>query len=55
MKNDRETVMRSTHLSFSGRLVADRIMKDNGVSIEQLCNLIGQLEDRIEGLERTYD
>lgn len=51
MKTDRETVMDSRHLTDSGRLVADRIMRDNGVSIEELCNIIGRLEDRIEELE----
>jgi len=36
-------------------MVADRIMRDGGVSIEELCNIIGRLEDRIDELEFNHD
>lgn len=55
MKTDRETVLSSRHLTGSGWMVADRIMRDGGVSIEELCNIIGRLEDRIDELEFNHD
>ena len=55
MKTDREVVTGSRYLTSSGRMIADRIMRDHGVSIEELCNIIGRLEDRIDELESSHD
>ena len=53
MKTNKETVLSSTLLSPLGRIMAERLMGENGVSIERLLNFLGELETDIQSVGDT--
>lgn len=50
MKTDKEIVLNSTLLSPLGRVMANRLMTESGVSIEKLLNLLGELETDVQSV-----
>lgn len=52
MKTNKEMVLASDALSSDGQMIAESLMKENGLSIEGLFNLLGQLQADIEMIER---
>ncbi len=56
MKTNKETVLSSTLLSPLGRIMAERLMGENGVSIERLLNFLGELETDIQSVsDKAFD
>ena len=52
MKISKEAIITSEALSSEGRVMANHLMKENGMSIERLFNLLAELQSNIERLER---
>jgi hypothetical protein len=56
MKTNKETMLSSTSLSPVGRIMAERLMGENGVSIEKLLNFLGELETDIQSVgDKAFD
>jgi isocitrate dehydrogenase len=55
MKTNKETVLASDELSPEGRMMAKCLMKQNGLSIERLFNLLGDFQSDIIKLQRQLD
>jgi hypothetical protein len=56
MKTNRETMLSSTSLSPVGRIMAERLMGENGLSIEKLLNFLGELETDIQSVgDKAFD
>jgi hypothetical protein len=56
MKTNKETVLSSTLLSPLGRVMAERLMEENGVSIEKLLNFLGELEADVQSVgDKAFD
>jgi hypothetical protein len=56
MKTNKETMLSSTLLSPVGRIMAERLMGENGVSIEKLLNFLGELETDIQSVgDKAFD
>jgi len=56
MKTNKETVLSSTLLSPVGRIMAERLMGENGVSIERLLNFLGELEADVQSVgDKAFD
>ena len=52
MKTNKETVLASDALSPDGRMMAKCLMEQDGVSIERLFNLLGQMQSDIVEIQR---
>ena len=56
MKTNKETVLSSTLLSPLGRVMAERLMGENGMSIEKLLNFLGELEADVQNVgDKAFD
>ena len=56
MKTNKETVLNSTLLSPLGRVMADRLMTESGMSIEKLLNFLGELEADVQSVsDKAFD
>ena len=56
MKTNKETVLSSTLLSPLGRVMAERLMGENGMSIEKLLNFLGELEADVQSVgDKAFD
>ena len=56
MKTNKETVLSSTLLSPLGRVIAERLMGENGMSIEKLLNFLGELEADVQSVgDKAFD
>lgn len=55
MTTHKETVLASDELSLDGRMMAKCLMKENGLSIERLFNLLGQFQSEIIELQRELE
>lgn len=53
MKTNKEAVLASKTLTSDGRMMAKCLMKEDGVSIEGLFNLLGQLQSDVIELQRS--
>jgi hypothetical protein len=51
MKTNKETVLASNILSPDGRMMAECLMEKDGVSIERLFNLLGQIQSDVVELQ----
>ena len=52
MKSNKEKILTSDALSLDGRMMAMRLMKEDGLSIEKLFNILGQLQSDVIELRR---
>lgn len=52
MKTNKEAVLASKTLTSDGRMMAKCLMQEDGVSIEGLFNLLGQLQSDVLELQR---
>lgn len=56
MKTNKETVLSSTLLSPLGGIMAERLMGENGMSIEKLLNFLGELEADVQSVgDKAFD
>jgi len=56
MKTNKETMLSPTSLSPVGRIMAERLMGENGLSIEKLLNFLGELETDIQSVgDKAFD
>lgn len=55
MTTYKEIVLASDELSLDGRMMAKCLMKETGLSIERLFNLLGQLQSEIIELQRELE
>jgi len=53
MKTNKEVVFASETLTSDGRMMAKCLMQEDGVSIEGLFNLLGQLQSDVIELQRS--
>jgi hypothetical protein len=53
MKTNKEVVLASETLTSDGRMMAKCLMQEDGVSIEGLFNLLGQLQSDVIELQRS--
>lgn len=53
MKTNKEVVLASETLTSDGRMMAECLMQEDGVSIEGLFNLLGQLQSDVIELQRS--
>jgi hypothetical protein len=54
-KSAKERVLDSASLQDSGRHIAEKLMKHEGLVFERLFNFLGELEDRLNKLEALDD
>ena len=54
-KSSKERVLDSASLQDSGRRIAEKLMKPEGLIFERLFNFLGDLEDRLNKLEAPND
>ena len=54
-KSSKERVLDSATLTSSGRRIAEKLMKPEGLVFERLFNFLGDLEDRLNKLEALDD
>lgn len=54
-KSAKERVLDSASLRDSGRRIAEKLMKPEGLVFERLFNFLGELEDRLNKLETLND
>jgi len=55
MKTNKETVLDSDELHPDGRMMAKCLMKENGLSIERLFNVLGEFQSDIIELRRAIE
>lgn len=55
MTTHKETVLASDELSLDGRMMAKCLMKENGLSIERLFNILGEFQSDIIELRRAIE
>lgn len=55
MKMNKETVLASDKLTDDGRMMAKCLMKENGLSVERLFNLLGDLQKDVIELQRCVN
>jgi hypothetical protein len=55
MKPNKEIVLASDALSPDGRIMAKCLMKENGLSIERLFNVLGEFQSDIIELRRAIE
>jgi hypothetical protein len=53
--SSRGKVLDSSFLTGSGRVIAEELMKPEGLVLERLFNYLGDLDDRLNQLERSDD
>ena len=54
-KSSKERVLDSASLTDSGKRIAEKLMKPEGLVFERLFNFLGELEDRLNKLESFDD
>jgi hypothetical protein len=53
--SSREKMLDSPFLTESGRIIAEELMKPEGLVLERLFNYLGDLDDRLNQLEASSE
>ena len=53
--SSKEKMLGSSFLTGSGRIIAEELMKPEGLVLERLFNYLGDLDDRLNQLEASSE